>query len=147
MLRLIPRAPQKLTVGTLKKKLEADGFEVSECTIQRDLQSLSVLFPLSCDDRNRPYGWCWPREGRVLDIPGMDPQTALTFKLAETFLQSLMPRSTLAAMAPYMEAAGNVLGALGEPGFARWPDKVRVIPRGQRLLSPDFKPEVLEVVY
>ena len=87
MLRLIPREPRRISVTDIQQKLAAADFYVTARTIQRDLQELSALFPLTIDDRNKPYGWSWTKDGRIFDLPGMDPQTALTFRLVEKFLQ------------------------------------------------------------
>lgn len=147
MLRMIPRHPRKITVGELKDGLEAQGYETTERTIQRDLVALSGKgFALTVDDRSRPHGWQWARHMRILDVPGMEPQTALAFKLAEQFLVPLMAPATLHALTPYFRQAGEVLKAT--PGSVRnWPKKVRTVTRGQTLIPPKGDPDVLPVVY
>ncbi|MCK8515012.1 transcriptional regulator [Methylonatrum kenyense] len=147
MLQLIPRAPRKISVQDLASRLNAQGYEVTERTIQRDLQKLSgSLFPLRSDERNRPYGWCWSEDASVMDIPGMDPQTALSFSLARRFLTPLMAPSTLEALQPHFDQAARVLSE-APAVVAGWPEKVHVQHRGQRLLAPEVPQEVLAVVY
>lgn len=147
MLRMIPRHPRKTTVSELQQKLTDQGYETTERTIQRDLNHLSgELFALSVDNRSIPHGWQWAQDAELLDIPGMEPQTALAFKLAESFLEPMMAPATLEALAPYFKQANQVMAAT--PNTVRtWPDKVRTITRGQTLIPPTVEHEVLDVVY
>jgi predicted DNA-binding transcriptional regulator YafY len=147
MLRMVPRHPRKITVSQLRHGLEEQGYETTVRTIQRDLQALSGQgFALVADDRSRPHGWQWARDARILDVPGMEPQTALAFKLAQQFLAPLMAPATLQALGPYFRQAGEVLKVT--PGSVRrWPRKVRTVTRGQSLIPPAGDPDVLRVVY
>ena len=94
LLRAIPRAPRKVDTATLERHLEAEGVGIHRRSIQRDLHQLSSIFPLVCDDRSRPYGWSWARDAQVVDLPAMDPRTAMTFRLVGRYLPHLLPRST-----------------------------------------------------
>lgn len=147
MLRMIPRHPRKITVSDLTARLEQQGFTVTERTLQRDLQALSgELFALTVDVRSRPYGWQWARDAEAMDIPGMEPQTALAFKLAEQFLAPMLAPSTLAALNAHFRQAERVLQSI--PGATRtWPDKVRTVTRGQALIPPEVDAGVLAVAY
>ncbi len=147
MLRMIPRAPRKIDTATIQAQLAAHGIEINVRSIQRDLGTLSAIFPIICDERSKPYGWSWLKAAHLMDIPGMDAQTALTFHLAGMFLSPLLPRSTLQYLDPYFQRANNVLGQLKQPGIGNWPDKVRIVPRGQALKPPKVNPEVLDVIY
>ena len=147
MLRQIPRHPRKITVRALRAQLLEQGYGVTERTIQRDLLRLSgALFGLLLDDRSRPHGWSWDRRAAQLDIPGMEPQTALAFKLAEHFSGQLMAPATLNALAPYFQRAGAVLADMDSPVSA-WPEKIQTVTRGQTLIAPAIDPLILETVY
>ncbi|MEX0430344.1 helix-turn-helix transcriptional regulator [Spiribacter insolitus] len=147
MLRQIPRYPRKVTVRALRTQLLEQGYAVTERTIQRDLLRLSgALFGLLLDDRSRPHGWSWDRDAAQLDIPGMEPQTALAFKLAEHFSGQLMAPATLNALAPYFQRAGAVLAEMDSPVSA-WPEKIQTVTRGQTLIAPAIDPIILETVY
>lgn len=76
----------------------------------------------------------------------MDPPTALSFKLVEQYLERLMPRSTLTHLEPHFGRANEVLTQAKGP-LKSWTEKVRVIPRGQRLQEPELQEGVLEKVY
>lgn len=147
MLRRIPRYPRRVTVQDLAAHLDDQGYTVSERTIQRDLLALSGRhFGLVLDDRVRPHGWSWDRDAVPIDIPGMSPQMALAFKLAEHYAGELMAPATLNTIAPYLRQAERVLAETDSPVRA-WPEKVRTLTRGQRLLPPPIDQDLLETVY
>ncbi|MDZ7809631.1 MAG: WYL domain-containing protein [Arhodomonas sp.] len=146
MLSLVPRAPAKLTAGDMAARLAADGFAVSKRTVERDLHALSAVFPLYCDDRNRPYGWQWARDAEELSIPAMSPAAALALRMTRDYLERVLPRSILEALDPHFRRAEAVLRESPE-AVANWPEKVRIVSRGQRLIPPDIDSDVLALVY
>ena len=147
LLRYIPRQPRKIDTTTLMQYVERDGFEVDVRTVQRDLNKLSVIFQLVCDDSTRPHQWSWMRDAEGFDLPRMDAHTALTFLLADQFLRSVMPHPTLHHLDPYFTRARGILSDLPQGGLAAWPEKVRVIPRGLPLAPPVVSLDALEQVY
>lgn len=144
MLSAIPRRPRKVTVDALRNHLADLGYNVTTRTIQRDLENLSSRFPLVRDDRDKPFGWSWARDAQVLDIPGMDAQTALTFRLADAFLSPLLAPAMRAQLQPHMAQASQVLNDTPLDNLAR---HIRIIPHGQPLQPPPMAPEVLDAVY
>ena len=147
MLKMIPRYPRKVDAATIEKRLADQGYNIHRRTIQRDLMSLSSIFQIVCDDKHKPYGWSWAKDAAVFDLPNMDPHTALSFRLVDNFLSSMIPQSTLRALYPHFKRAKTVLETLPDAGLKEWPGKVRIIPQGQPLIPAQVKPEVLEVVY
>ncbi|MEN8108645.1 MAG: WYL domain-containing protein [Pseudomonadota bacterium] len=147
MLRLIPRAPRKIDAKSILERLDVQGFPTDIRTIQRDLQKLSGLFPLECDERSKPFGWYWGKSAAVEHLPGMDPQTALTFVLVQQFMEPLLPHSTLRYLTPHIRLASRVLKESSTVPLSQWPKKVRVVPNGQPLLPPEINQKVLDVVY
>lgn len=145
LLQAIPSHSYK-TASQLHENLRSEGFDVQKRTIERDLMKLRDTFPLLLNDKSVPYGWRWDPTCRLLDIPGMDPATALTFKLAESYLTPLLPRSTLQALERHFGRAEEVLSSARSP-LKRWVDKVKIIPRGQRLQAPPLVPEALAGIY
>jgi predicted DNA-binding transcriptional regulator YafY len=146
-LRMIPRHPRKIDTATIEERLKSQGFQVHRRTIQRDLESFSETFPLMCDDRDKPYGWSWSPDAAAFDIPQMDPATALTFRMADRFLASVMPPATLDLLQPYIRHASRVLDNIDRKHLQAWPDKVRILSRSQPLDPPDIDPHVLAIVY
>lgn len=137
MLRMIPKFPQKITATQIVTRLEAEGFDVSKRTIERDLQGLSAVFPLISDERNKPFGWSWSADAPAIDLPGLTTSEALTLKLAEQYLTKLMPATMVNQLDPYFKAASKVLSSLEhESNLAKWPEKIAVVLPTQPLLAP-----------
>ncbi|MFQ5344711.1 MAG: helix-turn-helix transcriptional regulator [Mariprofundus sp.] len=148
MLRFVPRHPAKISTSELKQRLVDEGFEVHQRTIQRDLITLSSIYPLTCDERWKPFGWSWIADANIMDIPGMDSHTALAFYLAKEHLEQLLPTSTVKQLQPHFRTAVNVLDSTNsKKGAPAWIDKVRVVHRGPKLKSPTIDSEVQEQVY
>lgn len=76
MLRMIPRAPSKVSVKDLCDQLRDADFVVTERTVQRDLVELSSVFPLAVDDRAKPFGWSWQRDASSLTSRSLDSGSA-----------------------------------------------------------------------
>ncbi|MFA6921413.1 MAG: WYL domain-containing protein, partial [Gallionella sp.] len=147
MLRMIPRLPQKITAREMHEKLQAE-FDVGKRTVERDLQSLSGLFPLVADERDRPFGWSWKKDAPLFSLPGLSQAEALTLAMVEQHLNTLLPSSTLQQLEPYFSAARQHLDKAPQSEHARsWLDKVRTVPTSQPLLPPQIKPEVQQTVY
>lgn len=145
-LRQIPRYPKKIDARTLVERLKAEGYPTTQRTIQRDLQALSAVFPLVCDDSSKPFGWSWMRDARGLSLPSMSTSTAMTFRLAEAFLSHVLPPATLRTLQPHFERAAEVLQAT-PGGQGRYPEQLQVIPHGQPQLPADVSEATLEALY
>jgi predicted DNA-binding transcriptional regulator YafY len=147
MLRLIPRLPFKITANQLFDKLQAESFVTTKRTVERDLMTLSKSFPIISDERDKPYGWSWSKDGAVFDLPGISNTEALTFKLVEQHLKPILPASTLAQLQAYFLTADKKLTSLSSHSTAHtWLDKVRVIQPSQTLLPPDINEEAQRVI-
>lgn len=148
MLGLIPRSPRKITVKSLTEHLLERGFTVNNSRmIERNLQDLrdSPSFPLD-NDGHKPAGWSWNRDAQLFDIPGMDRHTALTFLLVEQFMEKMLPRSTRGFLQPHFNKAREVMRAGGQR-LSSWPRKIAILPKGQPLVTPQVRNEVIDVVY
>lgn len=95
MVRHIPRYPHKITARDLKGKLDAENFNVSKRTVERDLLDLSLTLPLALDDWERPYGWSWKKDAPAFDLPGIGNNEALAMLMVEQHLSMLVPTTTL----------------------------------------------------
>ena len=62
MTELIKRYPVKVTATEIKQGLDNFGYETSLRTVQRDLNELSRIFPIECDDISTPFGWSWKKD-------------------------------------------------------------------------------------
>ena len=147
MLRAIPRAPSKVTVATLLEKLAAAGFTTTKRTIQRELNQLSAVFPLESDDRSIPYGWSWGANAPAFDLPALDATAALSLRMIEQFLPTLMPPMVWEALEPQFKRAQKLMEKYGPEGLDRWTSLVRVVPREMPLLPPDVDHEAVRIIY
>ena len=147
MLRLVPRYPRKITVQDVCRQLAGAGFEITQRSVQRDLNDLSDVFPLYCDDREKPFGWSWQKDAASFDLPGLSVPEALALAMAERYLHDLLPSSMIDGLQPHFKAARKRLGAEPKPDRSRsWLDKVITVPATQPLLPPKIDREVQSVV-
>ncbi|MDX8411888.1 MAG: WYL domain-containing protein [Mariprofundaceae bacterium] len=146
MLRMVPREPLKIDTQTLKCRLSSEGYEVTQRTIQRDLQALSLGFPLICDEDAKPFRWCWPRDARLMDVPALSPDQALVFHFVHRYMDQALPGRVLDDLKPYFNCAEHVLDDAPGKGVPEWRKRLRVLPRGPRLKSPDVSDEIRHAV-
>jgi predicted DNA-binding transcriptional regulator YafY len=147
LLRAIPRYPKKIDVATLMKKLEAAGYATNKRTVQRDLNALSRVFPLQSDTQSIPYGWSWSADAQAFDLPTMDASTALTLRLIEQFLPTLLPPTLRDHLEPQFQRARAVLVSNPAGPLGHWANRVRVVPREMPLLPPTYNDTAVRVVY
>lgn len=145
MLRLIPRHPRRIDTNSLRDELEQQGYPITLRSIQRDLNKLSAVLPI-CSDESKPQGWWWQADADLLEIPGLDPQAALVFKMAEQHLKQVLPAATIDTLGPWFRAANGVLDAQPH-GVGSWLGKIRLLPSGPQLIPPHIQPEIQSVVY
>ncbi len=147
MLRLLPRFPQKVAVQDIRRALEGEGFEITDRSLQRDLNELSRVFPLHCDDRDKPFGWSWQKDAASFDLPGLTVPEALTLAMVEHHLGTLLPTPMVDQLQPYFKAARKRLDVEPKPYRGRsWLDKVRCLPPAQPLLAAVIDGEVQRIV-
>jgi predicted DNA-binding transcriptional regulator YafY len=148
MLRLLPRAPGKISVRELCQRLRDADFPVTERTIQRDLLELAAVFPLAVDDRERPFGWSWQRDASSFDLPGLSLPEALTLTLVEQHLRHHLPPSTIDALQPHFKSAARALSSVDGSALSKaWLNKVRSVPPQQPLHPPAMDAECQRTVY
>lgn len=146
ILKRLPYRGPGVTAHALADHLSWHGFVVTKRTVERDLQELSRLFPLNCNDKGAPYGWHW-MEGEGLNLPGVSVADALSLHLVEDLLRPLLPAAMLAALEPRFRQASAKLDALAtEHRSARWADKVRHVTPGLPLRAPAIAPSELESI-
>lgn len=148
LLQWIPRYPHKITAGQLTEQLHAEGHDVTKRTVQRDLLALSEVFPLTSDERVKPFGWSWQKDAPQFSLPGMSPLQAMVLDLARTHLQPLLPAHLLEPLKPYFAQANATLKqTLGRRGVNEWAKRVTVVQPSQPLLPPKVDERVLAVVH
>lgn len=148
MLQWIPRQPRKITAKELAANLQAEGFKVTKRTVERDLVALSGVFPLTSDERNKPFGWSWQKDAPQFSLPGMSPLQALVLNLAHGHLAPLLPAHLMRPLQPYFQQADAALRqSLGSSGLRAWNQRVAVVPATQPLLPPKVNDKALAVIH
>ncbi len=126
--------------GNRGQKLRSDRYEIGRRNIQRDLNKLSNVFPLTCD-KHKPAGWSWNKDADNFDMPVLDPVAAMTLHLAKAHLERLRPPGACESLARQLKKAEAVLDNLPHGGRRTWPRRVRVIPVGQPSRQPNVRPD------
>src|SRR5690554_6045937 len=128
MLQLVPRYPQSISTGELQQKLAEQGFDINVRSIQRDLEKLSLRFPLIADESSRPFRWSFDAGASARMLPTLDMSTAITLELARAYLSPILPNRVMQHLEPHFREAHAVLKRNGNP-LAHWPEKIRLISR------------------
>lgn len=146
LLKILPaRAPGK-TANELCAELDDLGYKISKRTVERDLNDLSQIFPLQCNDKGIPFGWYWT-PGSPTELPSVTLSDALTLQLVENGLRPLLPSGILKSLEPRFAQARNKLDALDENvPAARWVDKIASVPPELNLIAPEINIELLELI-
>ena len=146
ILRMVPRRGRIATPEILARLGSEYNIDTTIRTVQRDMQDLSLTFPLVCD-KNRPAGWSWSNDAISFEIPSMDPLAALTFRLVRDSMTRMLPRAALASLDGYFRAADAQLKKLSGSPLSHWPDKVRVVSRSLNFVAPNVDEGVLDSLY
>jgi len=146
LLTLIPSKLPGLTVSELRERLIDRGYEVSKRTVARDLEALSMTFPIVSEQRLSTDYFAL-RPGTHIDLPSMTLAQALSFRLIEDFFRPLLPKSVLAVIEPQFETARQKLEATnkGNPVGALI-DKIRAVQPNLPFVPPTSQPGVLETL-
>ena len=109
-LAAIPRYPHRKTTRQIREELVAlnSDFEVDVRSVQRDLERLSGLFPITSETEGRANCWYWIDRNALTQIPSMSGPTAFALKLASEYLKPLMPPSVLRQLEAYFRHADTV---------------------------------------
>lgn len=146
MLKKIPTRSPGITATELSAWLRDNGYAVSKRTVERDLNDLSRLFGLSCNDGSTPYRWHW-LPGKGFEFGSIEVADAASLCLARDVLEKMLPSAMLAALAPKFEQAQKKLATLQEHPLARWSTKVRYVPANLTTLPPKVGSNVMDVMY
>ena len=146
ILKRIPVRRPGITVSELASMLQDEcDIAVTRRTVERDLEGLSGIFPLYCNDVSKPFGWRWT-EGASIGLPGLDICEALSLLVARDALRQLLPAAMLETLEHKFSDAERKLQASAVSRLATWPDKVRYVLPALPCLPPKIPPEVLKTV-
>ncbi|MBF0266737.1 MAG: hypothetical protein HQL46_15855 [Gammaproteobacteria bacterium] len=121
------KADGYITIPEIMSGLSHYGIDdVKKRTVERDMQDLSLDFSIVCDSSTRPYRWWWDGNENI-EIPAMGRNTALTFKLAQEYLEPLMPATSFNFLKPKFRQANRILTTKDKAKEKEWIKKIRVI--------------------
>ena len=145
ILSMVSRAP--LSIKDVHGRLKQSGIDVSKRTIEKDLKRLPEEFPqmIEVDDSSKPYTFRQPKNARKYS--GMSPEEAVCLELAYTYLNPLLPNTSLNDIKPYLREAEAVLGEHASTKMRRWKDKVETINEGFQLKQAKIKEGILENIH
>lgn len=144
-LHLLPRYPLTITITNIYNRLKNEGYDVSRRTVERDMESLALIFPIISNEECRPYGWSWAKD-KTIELPGMDPKTAMTFYLASQYLEQMFPRSQIANLRPWFDRAKNCLEQIRGP-VSHWTDKIAFVAKGMPMLPATVNDAATDTIY
>ena len=134
MLRLIPRYPSETYASELTNKLKNMGYDINKRSVERDLLMFEGLFGLQVRTESLPYGWSWPRDAAIWNLPAMNDEQALTLYMLERHIKDMLPPTVQDSLAPLLKTARERLKATNNAKALRdWPDKVRAVSTSQPL--------------
>ena len=133
LLNCIPSYPRLLSTEVLRQKLYERGYEVTERTLQRDLNDKLLRdFPIACDDSSKPYRYGF-MQGANHGFSSMGTESALAFNLAQEYLARVMPQSAMALLGNKFSEAESTLQAVPGNLLSAWKNRIRVLPGGMNL--------------
>lgn len=148
LLRMIPRAPRRITSGELTRQLNTDSVPVHKRTVERQLAALlGAEFGVERDSSTKPHNWYRPRDAQGLTISDMTPAEALALYLGRTYLTELLPPAMRNQIQPFVAMAEKTLRHHPDTKRTGWSKKVAMVPATQPLLPPKHNPDVENVVY
>ncbi|WP_418358873.1 helix-turn-helix transcriptional regulator [Shewanella basaltis] len=139
LLKFIP-ANAGIKSADLLNKLKSEGFEVTQRTLQRDLEVLSQYFPIYSETDTKPYLWRWSGLGiNRTHIDSISLTDSLSLMLVEKSLQQLLPSAMQRHLQHNFEHSRQLLNTLKDDDNAQWFDKVASV-------MPDsgFKPPSID---
>lgn len=126
LLKCLPSSPQGKSTAALTLALAEAGYSVTKRTVERDLEALESLFPITHGE-SQPYDWHWVK-GSDFSVLGLSTTDALTLHLLERFLKPILPAATVRQLQPMFELAANKLAAQKESNaLGGWASKVAVV--------------------
>lgn len=124
MLGLIPLYPRWTTARQLHTALTAKGFDVSKRTVERDLNTISVLFELVDSDSPDGKKWSFNREAKHTYLPSLSLEEALSLKMTQQHLRLFLPANVFATLDALFKKADDVIRH--QPAYAVGVKKLRL---------------------
>ena len=146
LLNLIPTRGDGKTASELQLSLRDQGFEVTKRTVERDLNDVSMVFPILSDEGKPAQLWRW-LDNKDIQLPGISVAEAVMLQLVEGTLQQILPQTLLQGLESRFSQARKKLQALEQTNHnARLIDKIAVVAPGLPMLPPQISPALYDAV-
>ncbi|MBC3881568.1 WYL domain-containing protein [Undibacterium sp. LX40W] len=130
------------------QKLEALGHSISKRTVERDLQCLSLTYPIVTDEKDNALWWRYAQGVAINLFPGLSEAEAVSFIMLKQLAEQLLPESLAQDLEPYFQEAKRTLSSgIAKSAIRSWPDKIRTVPANQPLMKPHVPYEVQKEVH
>jgi predicted DNA-binding transcriptional regulator YafY len=137
-----------LKTHDVHQKLEALGHDISKRTVERDLQSLSLTYPIVTDEKDNALWWRYAQGVAINLFPGLSEAEAVSFIMLKQLAEQLLPESLAQDLEPYFQEAKRTLSSgITKSAIRSWPDKIRTVPANQPLMKPFVPHEVQKEVH
>jgi len=137
-----------LKTSDVHQKLETLGHRISKRTVERDLQNLSLAYPIVTDEKDNALWWRYAQGVAINLFPGLSEAEAVSFIMLKQFAEQLLPESLAQDLEPYFQEAKRTLSSgITKSAIRSWPDKIRTVPANQPLMKPHVPHEVQKEVH
>lgn len=99
IIQFLVRKDKYVSVDDILKYLEKMNINVTDRTIQRDMQTLSDVLPVECRCDDKPYSYRWERVPDAKKSQ-LDYKQAMLFSLIDSELRDHLPPDLLARLSP-----------------------------------------------
>lgn len=146
LLNLLPTRGEGKTAAQLKDLLDSQGFKVTKRTVERDLNDLSMVFPIVSDDSKTAHLWRW-MDNKDIQLPGISVADAMILQLVEGTLNGILPKVMLQSLNSRFNQAKSKLQALEHSNSnSRLADKIAVVSPALPMIPPATSPALYEAV-
>lgn len=135
----LPKGPPGVTVTELLAELQ-EHFQVERRTIERDLEMLSLVLQVGCNDKGKPFGWYRSESDKR---PPMSLPEALLLHLAEPELSNLLPGMLRPLLTAGLAEASEQLQENAKSKRWQLNEKLAFVPTPQLQQAPVIDAEVL----
>ena len=145
LLKHLPSSAPGKSAAELTRVLADAGYMVTKRTVERDLEALEALFPITHGE-SAPFDWHWVKGG-AFGVMGLSTSDALSLNLLQRFLKPILPAAMTRQLEPTFALAERKLATIEHSNpLGRWPQKVAAVDASLPVVPPTIHPAALQTV-
>lgn len=145
LLQHLPSSSPGKSAAKLRLLLQSAGYEVTKRTVERDLEALEQLFPIT-HGGDATYDWHWVK-GSAFGVMGLSTTDALSMHLLQRFLSPILPTALTQQLEPLFELAATKLSAQKDNNtLGRWSGKVAVVQPNLPVIAAPIDTAAMQTV-